>query len=180
MDARAFFVVILHSFLEGLSAGQAKAHLDIVYDEKAPSYTMIKKWYAAFRRGERSLSDAARAGRPKAAADEEHVEKVREKIIGDRRVTVRAMAKDLRISIGTVSTIVNRNLGARKLKKKRVPRELSKDQKRRRVEVSKQNLNLLRRNPRDFWRRLLTVDETWIHHFTPDSREATREWVFPG
>ena len=36
-------------------------------------------------------------------------------------------------------------------------------------------LALFRRNPDEFLRRYITVDETWIHHYTPETK-----WVFEG
>ena len=26
----------------------------------------------------------------------------------------------------------------------------------------------------------MTMDETWIHHYTPESREGAQQWVKPG
>jgi len=29
-------------------------------------------------------------------------------------------------------------------------------------------LDMFKRNPKEFLRRFVTVDETWIHHYTPE------------
>jgi len=42
-----------------------------------------------------------------------------------------------------------------------------------RKEISKQCLAKFNRNPQDFLRRLVTVDETWIHDNTPESKQWT-------
>ena len=31
-----------------------------------------------------------------------------------------------------------------------------------------------------FFRRFVTMDETWIHHYTPESREGSKQLVIPG
>ena len=31
-----------------------------------------------------------------------------------------------------------------------------------------------------FLRRFVTMDETWIHHYTSESREGLKQWVKPG
>ena len=36
------------------------------------------------------------------------------------------------------------------------------------------------RNPSDFLLRLVTIDETWIHHYTPESKPHAKQWVRPG
>ena len=51
-------------------------------------------------------------------------------------------------------------------------RLLTIDQKRIRVTTSEQNLAYSNRNPNKFLHRFMTMDETWIHHYTPESREV--------
>ena len=57
----------------------------------------------------------------------------------------------------------------RKLTAEWVPRLLTIDQKRR-IHDSKSCLDLCNRNPSDFLHRLVNTDETWIHHYTPESK----------
>ncbi|RLU18396.1 hypothetical protein DMN91_008753 [Ooceraea biroi] len=42
------------------------------------------------------------------------------------------------------------------------------------------DLQLFQRNPQDFRRRFVTVDETWIHHYTLDTKEQSKQWVASG
>ena len=32
----------------------------------------------------------------------------------------------------------------------------------------------------EFLRRYITVNETWIHHYTPETKEQSKQWVFKG
>ena len=41
-------------------------------------------------------------------------------------------------------------------------------------------LALFNRNPDEFLRRYITVDETWIHDYTPETKEQSKQWVFEG
>lgn len=61
-----------------------------------------------------------------------------------------------------------------------MPRLLTLDLKRKRVITSQSSLELLQKNPQDFWRRFVTVDETWIHHYTPEVKEQSKRWTSPG
>ena len=36
-------------------------------------------------------------------------------------------------------------------------------------------LALFRRNPHEFLRRYIAVDETWIHHYTPETKEQSKQ-----
>jgi len=51
-----------------------------------------------------------------------------------------------------------------------VPRMLSDVQKADRSETSASLLSLFNENPDNFISRFVTVDETWLHHFDPESK----------
>ena len=74
-------------------------------------------------------------------------------------------------------SILNGQLGLRKLSARWVPRLLSIDHKRNRVTTSKDCLELFNRNSNDFLRRFVTVDETWIHYNTPEAKQQSKQWV---
>src|SRR5436189_5524165 len=68
----------------------------------------------------------------------------------------------------------------RKLSARWVPRLLTLDQKRIRMKISRALLAQFRRNKSEFWRRLITVDETWIHHYTPETKIQSKQWTAKG
>ena len=68
----------------------------------------------------------------------------------------------------------------RKLYARWVPRLLTIDQKRIRVTTLERNLAYFNLNPKELLRWFVTMDGTWIHHYTPESREGSKEWVKPG
>ena len=68
-----------------------------------------------------------------------------------------------------VCHILNQHLGMRELSARWVPRLLTVDQKRVRMNISDALLAQFRRNKYEFWRRLITVDEIHIHHYTPET-----------
>jgi histone-lysine N-methyltransferase SETMAR len=68
----------------------------------------------------------------------------------------------------------------RKLSARWVPQLLTVDQKQNCVRYSKDNLQLFQWNPQEFRRRFIAVDETWIHHYTPETKELSKQWVPSG
>ena len=100
--------------------------------------------------------------------------------MNDSKVKVREIAEIVFISNERVINILHTYLRMRKLSARRVPRLLTIDQKRIRVTISVQNLTYFNRNPKEFSRRFVTVDETWIHHYTPESGKVSKQWVKPG
>ena len=97
----------------------------------------------------------------------------------DRRVKVRELVEATDISHGTVISILYEQLGMKKLSARWVPRLLTVDHKRDRVTISKQCLKMFQRNvPDKFLRRFITVDETWIHYFTPENKGTVKTMDF--
>jgi len=61
-----------------------------------------------------------------------------------------------------------------------VPRLLTADQKRTRMKISEQCLEHFNKNETDFVRRFIIMDETWIHHYTPESKRQSKQWAAAG
>ncbi|KAG5325865.1 MRP4 protein, partial [Acromyrmex heyeri] len=80
---------------------------------------------------------------------------------------------------GTVISILHEQLGMKKLSARWVPRLLTVDHKHDHVTISKQCLEMFQRNPDEFLRRFITVDEIWIHYFTPETKEQSKQWTSP-
>ena len=39
---------------------------------------------------------------------------------------------------------------------------------------------LFKKNSKEFLRRFMTVDETWIHWYTPETKKQLKQWTSPG
>jgi len=44
----------------------------------------------------------------------------------------------------------------------------------------KRRQHRFKRSPKEFLRRFVTVDETWIHSYTPKTKEQSKQWTSPG
>jgi hypothetical protein len=58
-----------------------------------------------------------------------------------------------------------------------VPRLLTADQKRIHMKISEQCLERFNKNKTDFVRRFIAMDETWIHRYTSESKQQSKQWV---
>jgi len=65
-------------------------------------------------------------------------------------------------------SILHEQLDMKKLSARWVPHLLNVDHKRDCVTISKQRLEIFQRNPDEFLRRFIIVDEIWIHYFIRD------------
>jgi histone-lysine N-methyltransferase SETMAR len=84
-------------------------------------------------------------------------------ILDDQRIFAEKIIKTLAISRESVSYIILEILDMRKLSAKWVPRCLNVDQKRDRVLASEAILARFRRDPVGLFKRLVTMEETWIN-----------------
>ena len=82
--------------------------------------------------------------------------------------------------MGRVWHILYERLGMRKLSARWVPRLLTDDHKRARVVASEQCLGMFQRNSKQFLRRYVTFDETWIHYYMSETKNQSKMWTWPG
>ncbi|KAM4678284.1 histone-lysine N-methyltransferase SETMAR-like isoform 1-T2 [Discoglossus pictus] len=144
--------------------------------EDAPSYSMVKKWTGDFKRGRKSLEDDPRSGRPTTSTTPELVDSVRDLLRSDRRVTVRYISSVVGISCERVHHIITEVLAMRKVSAGWVPKVLTMDQKHTRAVTCSDNLNRFQGDPANFLARFVTVGETWVHHFQPETKKQSKQW----
>jgi len=73
-------------------------------------------------------------------------------------------------------TIIHGHLHFRKVGVSWVPWQLSAFDWHRRVEGCSELKERFEREGQDFLDRIITCDETWVHHFTPKSKQASKQW----
>ena len=110
----------------------------------------------------------------------EIIEEVHELFLEDRRISAKSIVEQLGISLERAGSIIHEELDMRKLSAKWVPKCLNVDQKRQRCQSSEQILEFFRRNPNDFLSRLVTMDETWLYHYDPETKQQSMEWRHSG
>ena len=93
---------------------------------------------------------------------------------------MREIADTLKISRGSVLTILHKHLSMRKLCLEWVLRVLTFDQKQQHVDDSERCLVLFQRNKKDFFMWYVRMDEIWIYHYTPESNRQSAEWTAKG
>ena len=133
-----------------------------------------------FSAADRTLRITPRPGGPVTVGMPEMVNKVHGIVMTDRRVTERYIASTVGISQERVHSILTKDLEMRKLSTRWVPRLLTVDQKHTRRTLSSRNLNLFEEDPANFLKRFVTMDETWVHHFTPEAKQQSKQWKHSG
>jgi len=175
MEKQEYRILIKHCFLMGKTPKQSMEWLTKCYPTSVPSRTTVYRWFSEFKMGRTSRRRTS--GRPKEATNAEIVKQVHRIVLSDRKVKLRELAEAVGISKERVGYILHDVLDMKKLSARWVPRLLTVDQKQQRVDDSTAGLALLQRNRVDFFRRFVTMDETWIHYHTPESNRQSAEWL---
>jgi histone-lysine N-methyltransferase SETMAR len=98
-------------------------------------------------------------------------------VLDDRWMKVHETAEPIGISKKRVGYILHKELDMKKFCARWVPRLLTADQKCTCMKISEQCLEHFNKNKTDFVRRRITMDETWIHHYTPESKQQSKHWT---
>jgi len=101
-------------------------------------------------------------------------------VLDDRRMKVPEIPETIGISKEHVAYILHEELDTKKLCARWVPRLLTADQKRTRMKFSEQCLERFNKNKTDFVRRFITMVETWIHHYTSEAKQQSKQWTEAG
>jgi len=176
MDKIEYRTVIKFFVKEGLTPNEIHSKFIKVYGDSSPSFSTIKKWAAEFKCGCTSLEDGPCEGRPKSATTPEIIEQVHNMVLDDRWMKVREFAETIGISKERVGYILHEELDMKRLCARWVPRFLTADQKRTRMKISEQCWERFNKNKTHFVHQFITMDETWIHHYTPESKQQSKQW----
>ena len=145
--------------------------LSAVFGDNAMQLRTVYKWVQRYAGGRESLEDDPRSGRPSTCVTPAMINKVKEIVFENRCITVREIAAQTGIaSTRQVHEILKIRLEMRKLTARWVPRLLNDLHKQNRVAASQELLQMSNELGETFWSRLITVDETWLPFFLPETK----------
>lgn len=127
---------------------------------------LIQLWATEFKSDRNSTKDPY----PKTSTTDEQIDTIHRMVLDDSHLTVQQIAKSIGISSGSVHTVLTEILEISKFSARLVPRMLTSEQKLKRVVISRTILTCFQADPEYSHFRLVTQDETWLHHFEPESK----------
>jgi histone-lysine N-methyltransferase SETMAR len=120
--------------------------------------------------GRTSVTDAQFLGQPSTSTIGEKQEEARAIILADRRVTIEEIATQLGTSQGSAYSLVHDNLGFHIVSARWVPKHLTEEHNCNCMDICSHLLEQYNREGHNFLNRNNTGDETWIHHYEPETK----------
>ena len=151
------------------------ALLQQVYKEETMSRARAFEWHKRFREGREECDDDQRSGSPVTSRTDNNIDRVKQLMRTDRRLTVRMICEELSIGRDAVWKILTENLKMRKLRAKMVPKVLSEYQRQRRFTVC-QDITKRVEAELDLVNSVITGDETWVFEYDSETKRQSREW----
>ena len=152
--------------------------LQTVYKDDAPNKICVYKWIKRFGDGREADEDVEGYGRPTTSKNNEKIDIARNLVKEDGRLTVYQIAETVGISIGSAQSILHDNLCLSKLSARWVPKALRPNQLNLKTELSTAILLKIQADEDRFFDGIITVDETWIYQYDPESKQQSKQW-FP-
>jgi len=140
---------------------------DFLYWMENPVWKLKKRWTLftktlryPWQPSDTDVSDEERSGRPIEVTTEEMIEKIQGIVLNDQRIKVCEIVEIVGIShptskIGNAKTYLQDGCRLYYF-----------------TLICKEVLWQFQLNPTIFLRRFITVDETWVHHYTPETKEG--------
>lgn len=166
--------VIRFLWAKGCNPTDIHKELTTVYSGDILSVQQVRWWCREFASGRTAIEDEQRSGRPSVSLG--LVAEIDAVLKKNRRVSLTELEGSFNLSRGTLWNIVHEQLDYRKVCSRWVPRQLTEDHKSGRMGSS---LNFLQRYAEEgesFLGRIVTGDETWVHHYSPESKMESMIW----
>ena len=105
-------------------------------------------------------------------ANDENIDEVKKILLVNCRITIREVAEDLNISIGSWHSIYTNDLRMTRVAAKFVPKLLNFDQKQHRINIAQEILDFVRDDP-NLLQRVITGDESWVYGYDVEIKAQT-------
>jgi len=160
---------------EEIPAAEIHQRIQRAYGSVCMGASSVRRLVKHFKNGNTSIQDQPQSGHPQTASTERNKERVDEIIQDNRRVTVDTIARTLGLWHNAVQEMIESS-GYRKVCARWVPRLLTEDHKGQRKAITSELLQRYRHKGNDFLLHIVTGDESWFHHFEPETKQQSMEW----
>ena len=134
------------------------AMLNTAYGDVDMKRAICFRWHKRFKNGRLSFDDDERFGRLSTSTDDPHIDEINTLVRANRRLTVRELAEECGISVGSCHHILTEELEMQHVTAKFVPRLMTSNQQAQHVQVCHDLLDHSE-NDKEFLSKIITGDE---------------------
>ena len=163
---------------KGFSPIGIYSRMKAVYGEMCLDVSTVRRWTRRSREenpSESTVHDQARTGRPLSASDSKHQSRVDQLIRENRHFKQTDISIEIGISQERIHHIITNLLRNMKVSARWVLRMLTPQMKLQRVQICRELLAKFDEDGEDFLRQIVTGDESWVHHYDPESKQQSKE-----
>ena len=158
---------------------QCWRQMDSVFRADCMSKTRVCMWHKRFLQGRTSFKDDKHTGQLKTTRTPENVQKIRTLLDRDKRLSMHQIAEETNIPHSGVHTLLKKEMNLSKIAPKVVLKLLTEEQKRFRVCLCQENLDLLRDQP-NLMEKVVMGDESWISVLEVETKQSSCVWIPKG
>ena len=143
------------------------------------NWASVFEWHKRFKEGRKSVRDDERCGRSKEVRTPELISQIQNFMDKDCCVSIETISTQFDVSVGTLHTIIRKELKMWKICAKFVPKVLREDQKERCCHDSREMVELINSDPAVL-DALVTCDESWIYYYDLETKIQSSQWKHAG
>ena len=145
-----------------------------VYGDSSMSRTRVFEWHKRFVEGREDVEDDPKSGRPSTSTTDTNIEKVRQLVRSDRRLTIRVIDNEVGMDKKTVRTSLVDTLDMQKMCAKMVSRLLTEEQKAQRSNACRDILQQMEADKK-LLENVITRVELWVFQDDPETKRQSRQ-----
>ena len=112
----------------GKSTTETFAMLNTAYSDVAMKRATCFRWHKCFKNGRLFVEDDEHSGRPSTSTDDPHIDEINTLVQVNQRLTVKELAEECGISVGSCHHILTEELKMHHVAAKFVPHLMTRDQ----------------------------------------------------
>ena len=163
----------------GKNATETYGMLQTAFGASCMNRASVFELHKRFKEGRESVRDYERCGRSKEVNTPELIGQIKNFMDKDCRVSVKTISVQFDVSVGTVHTIIRKELKMWKICMKFVPTVLREDQRERHGHDSREMVELINSDP-TVLDALVTCGESWIYCYDPETKRQSSQWKHAG
>ena len=150
--------------------------LHLCYGEAKLSEARIYHWIKEFQGGRTTVVDLQRPPKRKTGHSRANIRAMENVVAADRRVTIHRLAGQTGLKYSTVQAILTKDLKLRKKCAKYVPYSLTPVHIQRHFDICNFWNQLIAHTPH-ILQHIVTMDESWVYLYDPETKEQSKEWL---